>query len=315
MATDDKRVRIEKVLPDIRKMLEVCVLCRRECRAERAKGQGGYCRSGFNAVIHSYGLHHGEEPPISGYGGSGTIFFSNCSMGCVYCQNYQFSQSELGREVTSSELAGIMMELQDTGAHNINLVTPTHFVYPILEALREACIRGLEIPVVYNTGGYDSLAVIKALDGIVDIYLPDMRYSDDRMAEKYSCSPDYVANNRAIVSQMNSQVSRLVTEDGVAKRGLIIRLLILPGNISGTLNTLEFIAEELGKDTYISVMSQYYPAYKAGEYAELAGSISLDDYHAVIDKMEQRGLDNGWVQSYHGGFDERFAGENFKPNI
>jgi putative pyruvate formate lyase activating enzyme len=306
---------IDAILPALKESMASCDLCPRNCGVNRLKGEKGFCRSGQNAIVHSYAPHHGEEPPLSGYTGSGTIFFANCNMGCLYCQNYQFSQSGLGKEISAEELAAIMLELQDIGCHNINLVTPTHFIYPILEALKRAYSDGLSLPVVYNTGGYDSLQVIKSLNGIVDIYLPDMRYASEEMAEEYSCAPGYVANNRALIKEMNRQVGVLEIKDDVALRGLIIRLLILPGGISGSLDTLEFIAQRVGKDTYLSVMSQYYPAYKALSHKKLGKRISQEDYSEVTGKMQQLGLDNGWLQPFQGDFDERFAGENFTPNL
>ena len=315
MDIDAKIRAIDAVLPAIEGSMASCDLCPRNCGADRGKGEKGYCRSASEAIVHSYAPHHGEEPPLSGYAGSGTIFFANCNMSCVYCQNYQFSQSALGKEVSAEELASLMLELERMGCHNINLVTPTHFIYPILKALRLAYIDGLSLPVVYNTGGYDSVQVIKKLDGIIDIYLPDMRYASDEMAERYSGAPGYVANNRAVVEEMNRQVGVLKTRNDIAVKGLIIRLLILPGDISGTLDTLEFIADRIGKDTYLSVMSQYYPAYKAASHKGLEKRISREDYSSVTRKMRQLGLGNGWLQPFQGGFDERFAGENFSPNL
>jgi len=234
-------------------------------------------------------------------------------MECVYCQNYQFSQSGAGKKISARDLGDIMLELQGAGCHNINLVSPTHFAPVIVEALKYACSDGLELPVVYNTGCYDSLDVIRGLRGLVDIYLPDMRYSSDAMAEKYSAAPGYVSNNRAVVEEMYRQVGHLETSRGIAYKGLIIRLLILPGGISGTTETLEFISGTLGSGVYLSIMSQYYPAYKAGAYKELSHKISREDYDAVIKKMRELGLHNGWVQPFHAEFDERYAGENLPP--
>lgn len=232
-------------------------------------------------------------------------------MGCVYCQNWPFSQKHDGVEMTCRELADIMLKLQEAGCHNINLVSPTHFAPLIVEAIKLAKEDGLKLPIVYNTGGYDSLKTIKALEGIVDIYLPDMRYAKDTMAEKYSEAAGYVQNNRAIVREMHRQTGVLkISHRGIASKGMIIRLLILPGGISGTLDTLEFIAGEINKNTYLSVMSQYYPAYRAQEYKELSRRITSKDYYPVIEKMKELGLDNGWVQPFWGNFDPKFAGEN-----
>lgn len=266
-------------------------------------------------MVYSYDAHHGEEPPLSGSGGSGTIFFSHCCMECVYCQNFQFSQTAAGKKVSSTELAGIMLELQGRGCHNINLVSPTHFVPSIAAALKEAYSGGLRLPIIYNTGGYDSPHIIRALEGIVDIYLPDMRYSDDLMAQKYSKAPGYVENNRIIVKEMLRQTGDLAAEDDVAVKGLIIRLLILPGRISGTETTMRFIASELGKDAWLSVMSQYYPAYKASSSSELSRRLSEPEFSAVLAEMGRLGLHNGWIQPLGAEFDRKFAGDTFLSNV
>ena len=315
MNVEHKLKIIDKILPGLKKSMEHCDLCPRKCGVNRVKGEKGFCRSGADPIVYSYAPHHGEEPPLSGYAGSGTIFFSNCNMGCVYCQNYQFSQTGSGKKITARELSSVMLELQGMGCHNINLVTPTHFVTPIVEALKYAYSDGLVLPIVYNTGGYDSLDAIKSLEDLIDIYMPDMRYSSDEMAEKYSCAPGYVGNNRALVKEMNRQVGVLEAERGIASKGLIIRLLILPGGISGTTDTLEFIARSIGKETYLSVMSQYYPAHKAVSCRELDHRINKRDYDAVTRRMDELGLDNGWLQPFGGGFDDSFAGENFTPNL
>lgn len=314
-SVNKKIMAIGHVLPELTKALASCDLCRRSCEVDRTKGENGFCRAGAEAVVYSFNAHHGEEPPISGTGGSGTIFFSHCSMGCVYCQNYQFSQTGAGKQVSALGLVEIMLELQKSGCHNINLVSPTHFVPPILAGLREAFSRGLKLPIVYNTGGYDSPHVIRALDGIVDVYLPDMRYSSDEMAEKFSMAPGYVANNRKIVKEMLRQAGELQLDGEIAVKGLIIRLLIMPNNVSGTLDTLDFIASELGTNVHLSVMSQYYPAYNARSDKSIMRRIYEREYDAVRVKMEKLGIHVGWIQPFEGDFDKRFAGETFLPNI
>ncbi|MFH1552932.1 MAG: radical SAM protein [Candidatus Omnitrophota bacterium] len=312
----EKKIQIaEKVLPGLMRSMKNCHLCFRKCGVDRLKGEKGFCASGAQPMIYSYGPHHGEEPPLSGRNGSGTIFFSRCNMGCVYCQNYRFSQHDAGKEVSGRDLGNIMLELERAGCHNINLVSPTHFVPIIVEALKCACSGGLKIPVVYNTGGYDALNVVRSLEGLVEIYLPDMRYSSSIMAAKYSAAPGYVPNNRAIVKEMYRQAGKIECFRGVARKGLIVRLLILPGGISGTLETLEFIQKALGKEVYLSVMSQYYPAYKANSFEELSHRIKSEDYYPVIRKMDELGFSEGWVQPFDGEFDKRFAGENFPPNL
>jgi putative pyruvate formate lyase activating enzyme len=260
-------------------------------------------------------LHHGEEPPVSGTRGSGTIFFSGCGMKCVYCQNHVFSQSVTGKEVSAEELADIMLGLQCSGAHNINLVNPTFFVHVIIKALRYAFLSGLKVPIVYNTGGYDSIEVLKLLEGLVDIYLPDMRYSDDRMAEKYSGVKGYVKVNRAAVKEMCRQTGFLEVNEGGAVKGVIIRLLVLPSGVSGTCDTLDFIAKNFAESAAVSLMSQYYPAYKASEFPDIARKVNSDEYKEAIKKLEDSGIIRGWKQPYESDFDEKFLGENFNSEF
>lgn len=292
-------------------MLTSCELCPRRCRVNRLKGEIGYCKTGLLPKVCSFMAHHGEEPPISGERGSGTIFFSGCNMGCVYCQNYSFSQKGEGREVSFEELAGFMIELQNTGCHNINLVTPTHVMPQILKGLEIAKAKGLNIPLIYNTSGYELPEVIRMLSGIIDVYLPDMRYSNSEMSLKYSNAPDYAKYNQLSVKEMFRQVGNAeFNKDGIIKRGLIIRHLVLPDNIAGTGKIMEFISKELSTDTYLSLMSQYTPYYKAERFPELSRRISADEYESAKKSMESYGLFNGWTQD-SGGL-ERFAGVNIK---
>ena len=281
-------------------LLESCRVCPRECGVNRLKNDKlGFCRSGLNPAISSVSPHHGEEPPLSGTKGSGTIFFTNCNLRCVYCKNYPISQMGTGAERTTGELACQMLWLQEQGCHNVNLVTPTHFMPQILKAIGIALKRGFRLPLVYNTSGYDSLESLKLLDGIVDIYLPDMRYSDDPTSLKYSIAPHYPEINRAAVKEMYRQVGNLVMdENGIAKRGLIIRHLILPCGLSGTERIMKFLAEEISKDVYISLMSQYFPAYKAHEFKELSRRITAEEYEEAYQIMQKYGLENGWVQEH-----------------
>jgi len=280
------------------KLLESCRVCPRECGVNRLKNDKlGFCRSGLNPVVSSVSPHHGEEPPLSGTKGSGTIFLTNCNLKCAYCQNYPISQMGNGAERTPGELACSMLWLQEQGCHNLNLVTPTHYMPQILKALGIARERGFNLPVVWNSSGYESIEALRLLDGIVDIYLPDMRYSDDAIGRKYSVAPRYPEINRAAIREMFRQVGNLeLDEDGIAKRGLIIRHLVLPGGLSGTEGVMKFLAEEISKDVYISLMSQYFPAYKAKEYKELSRRITADEYEKARRIMEQYGLENGWVQ-------------------
>jgi putative pyruvate formate lyase activating enzyme len=259
----------------------------------------GFCRSGLNPIISSVSPHHGEEPPLSGTKGSGTIFFTNCNLRCVYCQNYPISQMGNGAARTPGELACQMLWLQEQGCHNLNLVTPTHFVPQILKALGIARERGFSLPIVYNTSGYESLETLRILDGIVDIYLPDMRYGDNKAAMQYSVAPHYVEINRAAIKEMYRQVGNLIIdEEGVAKRGIIIRHLVLPGGLSGTEGIMKFLAEEISKDVYISLMSQYFPAYKTTEHKEINRRITEAEYDAAYECKMKYGLKNGWIQEH-----------------
>jgi Uncharacterized Fe-S protein PflX, homolog of pyruvate formate lyase activating proteins len=294
--------------------LTKCAICPRKCGIDRSVGRRGYCRAPLEPVVYSYIQHHGEEPALSGSKGSGTIFFAYCNMKCVYCQNYQFSQLDNGEKISIERLAAIMLELQASGCHNINLVSPSHYVPQILQALEIAVREGLSIPIVYNTSGYDSPETIKMLDGIIDIYLPDMRYSDDSMAIKYSDAPAYVEHNRSSIEEMQRQAGDLVlNKDGIAERGLIIRLLVLPGGISGTTQSLKFIRDRISKNTYLSIMSQYFPTFKACNFKEISGRTEKGEYDNVVDEAHLLGLNNGWIQEYEEKPDEKFLGTNIKP--
>ena len=286
--------RIEKAY----QLLEHCRVCPRECGVNRLKNDKlGFCRSGLNPVISSASPHHGEEPPLSGTRGSGTVFFANCNLRCVYCQNYPISQMGTGVERSPGELACQMVWLQEQGCHNLNLVTPTHFMPQFLKALGIARERGFDLPIVYNTSGYESLESLRLLDGIVDIYMPDLRYGDEAAGIRYSAAPHYPEINRAAVKEMFRQVGNLVIDEaGLAKRGLIVRHLVLPGGLSGTEAIMKFLAEDISKDVYISLMSQYFPAYKANGIKELSRRITTDEYEAARVIMEKYGLENGWMQ-------------------
>ncbi len=309
-----KTGKLPKVAEHAAAILEKCSLCPHRCGVNRLKEEKGVCRTGSKAVVYSYMAHLGEEPPISGEKGSGTIFFANCNLACCYCQNFRFSQTGEGREVTAEELAGLMLELQGKGCHNINLVTPTHVMPQILAAVAIAAGKGLTVPLVYNTGGYELPEIIYLLDGTVDIYLPDMRYADPAHALKYSKAPDYPKYNRGAVSEMYRQVGEAqFDEEGIMQRGMIVRHLVLPGNISGTADTMKFLAEEVSAETYVSLMSQYFPCHKSAEFPELDRKISLEEFEAAQREMERHGLHNGWTQE-SGGL-QRFAGTNIKPSF
>ncbi len=279
--------------------LEKCDLCPNDCGVNRLEGQVGLCGATAKAKVASYNLHFGEEPAISGTRGSGTIFFSHCTMKCAYCQNWPISHKGNGVEYDAAGLAKIMLELQARGAHNINFVTPTHYMPQILEALPIAIEGGFKIPIVYNTSGYETLSALRILDGIVDIYLPDMRYSDDVFAKKYSQAKKYTSYNRAAIKEMFRQAGLLRTdENGIGEKGLIIRHLVLPENISGTVDIMKFIAEDISPDVSISLMDQYFPTYRAVDYPEINRKITEDEYLAAQDVMEHYGLYEGWVQEH-----------------
>jgi putative pyruvate formate lyase activating enzyme len=292
--------------------LASCDLCPRRCGADRLRGEKGFCATGRLAKVYTCRAHRGEEPVISGDRGSGTVFFSCCNMRCVYCQNYRFSWHGEGIEVTAEALAEIFMKMQAAGCHNLNLVTPTHVVPQIVEALVIAVEKGFVLPLVYNTGGYDSPEVIRMLEGVVDIYLPDMRYGDNERAQAFSTAPDYVEVNRAVVSEMFRQVGELLVDDGVAVQGLIIRHLVLPSSVSGTDAVFRYIAQSLSKDVHISLMRQYTPVFNAVEDQLLSRKITQAEYDEAMRLLACYGLEKGWVQDEQSDTDaEQYLGANF----
>jgi len=279
-------------------LLSDCNICPRKCGVNRLKGEKGVCGViGENVKIASFNIHHGEEPPISGYNGSGTIFFSGCNLKCVYCQNYPISQMRYGKEYSITELAEIMLNLQDRKAHNLNLVTGNHYIPQIIEAIEIAKKRGLTIPIVYNTSGYDLTDTLKLMENHIDLYLVDMRYSNDEFAVKYSSAPNYTEINRQAIIEMYRQKGDLKTmKDGIAKSGVIIRLLVLPNNISGTKKSLKFIRNNIGTDIHLSIMDQYFPTYKAKKFPELNRKIYEREYGEIVEFAEKLSLTNGWAQ-------------------
>ena len=310
----DKLKLIQSALKSFDSSLKKCAICPRRCGIDRQSGKRGYCRAPLDPVVYSYIQHHGEEPALSGSKGSGTIFFAYCNMKCVYCQNYQFSQLDNGEEITIERLASIMLDLQKLGCHNINLVSPAHYVPQILAALEIAVKEGLSIPIVYNTSGYDSLNTIKMLDGIIDIYLPDMRYSDNGMALRYSDALTYVEHNRSSIEEMYKQVGDLTLDkNGIAKNGLIIRLLVMPNEASGTKQSLKFIRDRVSENAYLSIMSQYYPTFKAYHFKEISRRVEKSEYKIIVDEAFSLGLNNGWIQEYEESIDEKFLGTNIEP--
>lgn len=288
---------IEQRLKAARRRSTACDLCPRKCLVDRLADQKGFCGLGNSALISSINLHHGEEPPISGKSGSGTIFFSGCNLACVFCQNYPISQLRHGHPMTSSQLAAGMLNLQSRGAHNINLVTPSHAVWPFLEAFALAFEQGLEIPIVYNTSAYDSVETLVLLAGIVDIYLPDLKYADDAQAKRLSQADDYWETATRAILEMHRQVGFLKTDqNGIAMRGLILRHLVLPGGLAGTRQVFDFVKENLGEQTAISLMRQYFPANRAHELPPLNRTLNDEEFKAARDLLEYFELDKGWIQ-------------------
>jgi putative pyruvate formate lyase activating enzyme len=270
--------------------LQACRLCGRACCVDRTE-EPGTCLVADRPYVASYGPHHGEEDPLRGTRGSGTIFFSGCNLGCVYCQNYDISQGTPGRAVTVDELAEMMLELQKMGTHNVNLVSPSHVVPHIIAAVAVAAPRGLRLPLVYNSGGYDSQLALRMLDGLVDIYMPDMKYASAQVGERLSGVPDYPTVNQAAVREMHRQVGDLdIDERGVARRGLLIRHLVLPNGLAGTEEIARFLAEEISRDTYINVMAQYRPAYRAREYPEIDRPLTHEEYREAVEAVLEAGL-------------------------
>jgi putative pyruvate formate lyase activating enzyme len=287
LSKKDLKEKIEKLF----EILKNCEICPRKCHVNRLKEEKGYCQVGYLPVVSAYHPHFGEESVLVGKHGSGTIFLTSCNLSCVYCQNYEISQLRMGKEVSFEELADMMIELQNLGCHNINFVTPTHQVPQIVKALEIAIEKGLKIPLVYNTNSYDSVEVLKLLDGIFDIYLPDAKYSDDEIAKKYSNAPNYFEIMKSAIKEMHRQVGDLVVnEEGIAVRGLIVRHLVLPNKLAGSEKIFEFISNEISKNTFINIMDQYWPAYKAYQYSELSRRITNEEFQEAINLAKKFGL-------------------------
>jgi putative pyruvate formate lyase activating enzyme len=281
---------LKKRIQQARQQEHACDLCARYCGVDRAERLGG-CHTGIRARVASFGPHHGEEDPLRGYQGSGTIFFSWCNLRCQYCQNHDISQAPAGREMESQELAAIMLELQNAGCHNINFVSPSHVVAEILEALEIAASHGLRVPLVYNTGGYDSLEALKLLDGVIDIYMPDMKYSDPLTARRYSKIGNYPEVNRAAIKEMHRQVGDLQLDSrGIATRGLLVRHLVLPDGLAGTEQIVHFLAEEISPNTYLNLMDQYRPAYKIHGEDALNRQLRKEEYQQAQNMAHKAGL-------------------------
>lgn len=285
---------LEERAGDALSRLESCQICPRRCRVNRLKDELGFCRGERHARVYSYAPHFGEEPPLVGVHGSGTIFFSGCNLACVFCQNYEISQPNQGTKVRAEGLAAMMIRLQDLGCHNINFVTPTHFVPQILEALTLAKEAGLTVPLVYNSGGYDSVETLQLLDGVFDIYMPDLKYGSDEMALRYSDAPEYTRFAKAVILEMHRQVGDLeIDVDGVAVRGLLVRHLVLPDGAAGTAEVVRFLSQEVSENTYLNVMAQYRPEYKACGYSDLNRSITAGEFKEAVRMAADAGLTRG----------------------
>ena len=277
--------------------LASCDLCPHHCGINRIKGEQGRCKSGLKPRIASANLHRGEEPPISGTNGSGTIFFSGCTLRCLFCQNFPISQQNNGETISTAELAKRMLGLQKRGAHNLNLVTPTHWLPQFLAALWLAIPQGFHLPIVWNSSGFETVEALQLLDGVVSIYLPDMKYADDQQAVELSGAAGYRAINRRAVTEMLRQVGQLQFDDsGIAIQGLIIRHLVLPQGRAGSFETLPWIAAHLGKETHIALMSQYFPAWQATTTSGIDRGLTHEEYETAVETLEEAGLDSGWVQ-------------------
>jgi len=277
--------------------LEECKLCPRDCGVDRLNGKTGFCGIDRHAVLASHNIHAGEEPPISGTRGSGTIFFSGCNMKCMFCQNYPISWMHNGSEAQANSLAGMMLNLQSRGAHNINLVTPSHVVPQIIEAVDIASRKGLSIPLVYNSSGYDSVDTLKLLDGVVDIYMPDLKYASEENSKYLSSAPNYWTIAKSALLEMKRQVGGLLLlEKGVAIRGMLIRHLVLPEDLASSKLAFEFIADKIGRDVPVSLMSQYFPAHIAVSDKRLGRKITADEFKTAKKWLVEFGLTEGWIQ-------------------
>ncbi|HKZ46873.1 MAG TPA: radical SAM protein [Thermodesulfobacteriota bacterium] len=282
---------LQKRIDALNMILEDCHLCPRNCRVNRFKGEKGVCRVGSLPMVSSFHAHFGEEKPLVGYYGSGTIFLTYCNLKCLFCQNYDISHLGEGREVSLKELGDMMISLMRQGCHNINFVTPTHQTAQIVSALPYAIERGLGIPLVYNCGGYEFLETIKLLDGIFDIYMPDFKYGSNESAKKLSAAPDYVEITKVAIKEMHKQVGDLkMDKRGIAERGLLIRHLVLPEGLAGTWEVMKFIATEISKNTYINIMDQYRPCYKVFEHPPMNRRITGEEFEEAVRIAREEGL-------------------------
>lgn len=291
-------------------LLSSCTLCPRNCKADRNNGKTGFCGADNRIKIARASLHQWEEPPISGTNGSGTVFFSHCNLGCVFCQNHEISKLYNGRYVSEDELIKIFLNLQNQGAHNINLVTPTHYIPQLANACRTAKKQGLNIPIVYNCGGYESAEALKLLDGIVDIYLPDMKYFNDKYAKKYSNAPGYFEYAKKAIAEMYRQVGRFkIDENGIMKKGIIVRHMLLPGLLFDSKKIIDYLYSTYKDNIFISIMSQYTPMPNVCNYPELNRKVDKKYYDTLVNYASELGIENAFIQSGDS------VGESFIPDF
>lgn len=285
---------LEKRVEILYKILENCRLCPRRCGVNRLKEEKGFCKATSQLKVSSIFAHFGEEPELVGRNGSGTIFLTNCNLGCLYCQNYDISHLGVGGILTTQDMVKGMLYLQKSGCHNINFVTPTHFIPQITKSIFLAVQEGLNLPLVFNCGGYENIEVIKLLEGIFDIYMPDIKYSDPEYSRRYSSAQDYFERVKEVVLEMHRQVGDLEIIDGIARRGLIIRHLVLPNDVAGSKMVLKFIAESISKDSYVNIMDQYRPLYRASEFPQINRPITYKEYFDAIQIARDFGLYRGF---------------------
>jgi len=302
--------RLDERIEALESLLAKCSLCPWECGVNRTKGEKGVCQAGDTLTVAKTLPHFGEEPALAGQNGSGTIFFTYCHLRCRFCQNYQISQQHLGNPMSSGQLADTMISLQEKGCHNINFVSPTHFLPMIIRALKEAMVEGLTLPLVYNSNGYEKKEILKLLDGIIDIYLPDAKYGDDSQARELSGAQHYTRYNLSALEEMYRQVGPLqINEQGIAERGLIIRHLVLPHDLSGTEKVLKMIKEHIGTKAHLSLMGQYFPAYRAHEQGKINRKLTGEEYQKCLTLLDKYGFENGWCQ------EPEDVEEEFVPNF
>ncbi len=282
---------------DYLSLLKSCEICPRRCKVNRLEGEKGFCKVGEGVIVAYYGNHFGEEPPITGSMGSGNVFFSSCNMRCVYCQNYQISHSIFGKEIGVLDLVDIFFELERKGAHNVNLVSPTPYIPQIAKAIKIAKEKGIKVPFVYNTNAYERKESIRLLEGLVDIYLPDFKYWSGNVSKKLSQAKDYPQCAMEAILEMVRQVGTLlITESGIAKKGIIVRLLVLPNGLSGTKNVLRWLKEKVGTDLTLSIMSQYKPTFMADRFPMLKRTVTEEEYMDVVSYAYSLGFENAYVQ-------------------